>query len=786
VRLTAPDASPHDNGGRQPARPAGLTGHLLFQATVSHPRIHQESPEIDQVISALSRRGQSALGIHETFPADDATRLRRVPDPEKRSERFWVHQFKLTEGIDSSAFKAVAFFRPLPSERAFVQQVGRVLRNPTRSPTEIGLVIHRESDQLSRAWEAYRAYDEAAAETGLPASPLEIASWQPPPQYFDGRFRDTFDIQKAVGAEDLLFPRSVRVFRVPESFELDELAEIVEQHLDDSDCLHHRALSPRADTRLHPYMMINNSPILSRSAFYQCSLGFTCYRRIGKYLFYLDTEGLHPEAITSLAAVDTSCLRRLFHGANVRLGSISLSNTNLGPSAARRRTIHARSIGDLGPDLSDHAQLATIATGTFQVLKDGNPHHVSRYVGFSRSRVSDRGMVEFGEYNEWLEDLARGLDNANARPLRVFDRFAEVVPRPADPTPRNILLDFNPDDFVDNRDVPAGRLRIDDLCMDVAGGSFALAANDETFDVAIKWDAKTGRYLLSSEQLDQRFTTAAASSGPRSLSVVSYMNREQAFRIIPESGRREEYCIYTGRRFYRPRLPLGPTSSSDNPDLLALMDGVTELGSIETEKGDPGSATSVGWTQESLFGFIDSGGAGSALERDLKFDLLVCDDMGTEIADFIGLDTTNRRVVAIHAKAFDRAKRISASSLQEVSAQALKNLSFLQPYPYGKPPKLNSWSGPWRGPAGQVDSRVRQGSGAPAQLWKQMREALADPRTTREAWIMLGQGPSQSLLRSESRKRPPRAEVIQMLFSLQAVWGAVTSTGARMRVLSSP
>jgi hypothetical protein len=749
--------------------------------------IRCDSPaEIDQVISTLSHRGQSVLGIHETFPADDAIRLRRVPDPQKRSERFWVHQFKLTEGIDSSAFKAVAFFRPLPSERAFVQQVGRVLRNPTRSATEIGLVIHHESDQLSRAWEAYRAYDEAAAETGLPASPLEIASWQPPPQYFDGRFRDTFDIQKAIAAEDLLFPRSVRVFQVPESFELDDLAEMVEQHLDDSDCLHHRVLSPRADTRLHPYMMINNSPILSRSAFYQCSLGFTCYRRIGSYLFYLDTEGLHPEAVTALAAVDTSCLRRLFHGANVRLGSISLSNTNLGPSAARRRTIHARSIGDLGPDLSDHAQLATTATGTFQVLKeDGNPHYISRYIGFSRSRISDRGMVEFDEYNDWLEDLARGLDDPNVRPLRVFDRFAEVVQRPADPTPRNILLDFNPDDFVDNHDVPAGRLRIDDLCMDIADGSFALTANDETFDVSIKWDVKTSRYLLSSEQLDQRFTTAATSTGPRSLSVVSYLNREQAFRIIPESGRRDEYCIYTGRRFYRPRLPLGPTSSSDNPDLLALMEGITELGTIGTEKGDPGSARSTGWAKESLFGFIDSGGAGSALEHDLKFDLLVCDDMGTEIADFIGLDTTNRRVVAIHAKAFDRAKRISASSLQEVNAQALKNLGFVQPYPYGKPPKLNSWGGPWRGPAGQVDTRVRQGSGTPAQLWKQMREAMADPRTTREVWIMLGQGPPQSLLRSESRKRSPRAEVVQMLFLLQAAWGAVTSTGARMRVLTS-
>jgi superfamily II DNA or RNA helicase len=746
-----------------------------------------DSPaEINQVIDTLSQRGHSVLGIHETFPVHDSMRLRHVPNPDERSERFWVHQFKLTEGIDSAAFKGVAFFRPLPSERAFVQQVGRVLRNPTRSATEFGLVIYSKNDSLDAAWEAYRAYDNAAAETGLPASPLEIATWQPPPQYFDRRFRDSFDIRKEVEPRDLLFPRSVRVFQAPESFDLDDFATTVELHLEDSDCLHHRVTSPRSDMRLHPYMMINNSPILSRSAFYQCSLGFTCYRRIGSYLFYLDSEGLHPDSLAAMNPVDTSCMRRLYHGVNVRLGSIALSNTNLGPSAARRRTIHARSIGDLGPDLSDHAQLATTVTGSFQVMDgDGNPQYVSRYVGFSRSRISDRGMVEFDEYNAWLEELARSLDDSNVRPLHVFSRFAQVIQRPADPTPRNILLDFDPGDFLDGQDVPGGRLRVEDLCVDVTDGHFKLTANDDIFEVSIKWDAKSGRYLLTCPDLDKRFSIAATSSGHRAVSLVSYMNREQAFRVIPESAGEGEYCIYTGRRFYRPRLPLGPSAHSDNPDLLELMQGVEQFGNIAREKGAPGSATSAGWASDSLFGFIDSRGAGSFLKDDMKFDLLICDDMGTEIADFIGLDSANRRVVAIHAKAFSSAKRISASALQEVSAQALKNLGFLQPYPYGKPPNLNRWGGAWNGPAGRVSSRVRQGSGTPSEMWKRIRDTLVDPRATREVWIMLGQGPPQSLLRTESHKRPPRAEAIQMLFSLQATWSAVTSTGARLRVFSS-
>jgi hypothetical protein len=170
----------------------------------------------------------------------------------------------------------------------------------------------------------------------------------------------------------------------------------------------------------------------------------------------------------------------------------------------------------------------------------------------------------------------------------------------------------------------------------------------------------------------------------------------------------------------------------------------------------------------------------------MAFDVLVCDDMCTEIADFIGLDSASRRVVAIHAKAFSASKPLSASALQEVSAQALKNLGFLQPYPYGTPPNLRRWNGPWRSRAGTVKSRIRRGSGTPTELWRQFREALVDPQATREVWLMLGQGPSQMRLRQGSRKAQPKAEVIQMLFSLQATWGAVSSVGARLRVLSSP
>ena len=114
--------------------------------------------------------------------------------------------------------------------------------------------------------------------------------------------------------------------------------------------------------------------------------------------------------------------------------------------------------------------MATTVTGTFQITDEGAaPRYVNRYVGFSRSRISDRGMVEFDEFNEWLEELAVSLGDTTTKPLRVFDRYAEVVHRPSDVTPTNILLDFDPSDFLDGDDAPNGVLRIDDRCIDVSG-----------------------------------------------------------------------------------------------------------------------------------------------------------------------------------------------------------------------------------------------------------------------------------------------------------------------------
>lgn len=623
----------------------------------------------------------------------------------------------------------------------------------------------------------------------LVSSPRDFAKVQPPIQYVTGRFRQQFDITSPQVHEDFDYPRSTKVYVAPVDLSLDKLAETIAKEWDEYDFDVEPVLTPEPSTRLHPFIAVRNSPLLLRRAFAEYEVGFTIYRRIRNYLLFYDSQRRTPEALASLKRIDTERLQRLYAGADARLSSVSLLNTNLSRYSTRRRVLQSYSIGELGPDLADHAQVASTATGLTQSPNWGPGPTLTRYVGFTKSRVTDRvgGTTPFDEYMRWLEHLADALDDQELVPLVVFDRYAEVLEAPSDPTPISILLDFDHGAFEGVSDGGPEALSIDDLCLPVSAGIFECKAKGVSHKATLKWDAGTGSYRLECPSLDHSFSMKNTLGNRRVESLIGFLNREQAFRIIPASAA-SDYCVYAGGRFCRPRLPLWGRTRSSRFDLLQILHPVPELASIATEKGQAGSATDAGWATGSLFSLIDTRGEGTGMEASFTgVGLLVCDDMGTEIADFIALDETNRRVIAIHAKAFSKAKPLSAGALHEISSQALKNLGYLQPYFVGEPKNLSRWDNQWRGPQGRVASRIRQGGRVTGRaVWSKVRAALLDPRTVREVWLVLGQGPSRAALDAERQKPKPPAEVVQMLYSLQSTWAAVSSVGARLRLFCSP
>lgn len=745
---------------------------------------------VQAVTRELLRRGVPAIGIHDRFTRFDGPDLvRRVPNPEGETERhFWVHQNKLIEGIDDPGFQVVAFFQPLGSERAFVQHVGRVLRNPEQKHNQFAWVFSDPRSDLEQSWRAYRSYDTKAKPELLLTSPRDFARLQPPIQYVIGRFREQFDVTSPTAYEDFSYPRSTRAYIVDDALSLDDLAAAVEKEWTEYDFDVQPVLAPQPDTRVHAYIAVRNSPLLLRTAFAEYEVGLTVYRKIRDYLFFYDSQGKTPEALASLVSVETEALQHLYAGGDARLTSVSLRNTSLGRFSTRRRVVQAFSIGELAPDLADHANFASTATGITGAPDWAPSPTLTRYVGFTKGRVTDRagGATPFELYLRWLEYLADALDDQQITPLTVFDRYAEVVREPQDPTPEHVLLDFQQEQFEGEVEGAVVALAIEDLSLPVLNGVFRCIANGVPHDVQITWDSATRTYHLDSPSLDSTYTMQRTLGNRGAASLVTFLNKEQAFRVVPASAA-QDYCIYAGGLFFRPRLPLWGRVTTRRFDMLRVLNPVAELAGLATEKGPIGSATGAGWSNGSLFDVIDRRGQGTPLaDAFAGVDLLICDDMGTETADFIAIDEDNRRVAAIHAKAFPAAKPLSASALHEVSAQALKNLGYFQPYFVGEPKNLSRWDRPWRGPQGTVDRRVRHGDLSGRAAWTRLRNLLRDPQATREIWLVLGQGLSKSKLDTERGKTSPAPEVVQILYSLQATWSSVSAVGARLRVFCSP
>jgi hypothetical protein len=519
-------------------------------------------------------------------------------------------------------------------------------------------------------------------------------------------------------------------------------------------------------------------------------LGLTITRRIRKYLFFHDSEGNLCEYLRENAErVSPEKLERLFTGKKARLSNVSVMNSDLGSYSIRRRMIQARSIGDTAPGLTDHAQFCSTVQG---YTEEGNALK-RRYVGLSRARISERSTAagEYQDYVKWLNQVARELDQ-NVDSLNVFDRFAHHSSPPAKPQARNILLDLDgvADDFsFEDEDKQAVVFESDDLCHDVDNGGFSWNVGGADFEASVRYDATKKRYMLASPELERQFVRIGDRGSEEN--IVAYLNRNQAFRIVPESSG----CIYAHGRFYKPRHPLHGRSRNRQIDLLQILHAVPVLATAHSEKGRANTATNSGWERGSIFELIERSAQATRslngheeLNRLSGIDVLVCDDLNKETADFIAFRESPREVIFIHAKD-GGGSNLSASAFQEVCGQAVKNLDPLVAYSDAEPRNLSRWDKPWtNGIAGTVASRIRRGSsyGKGSEIWKKIRAGIRDPNATRQVWIVLGQGFSRAAFESERNRQDPKPETIQILYLLQSTWNAVGAIGSQLKVFCSP
>ena len=743
----------------------------------------QDADAITRVVQAIEQTGQSATGLHHTFAAGEGKLRRAVPAPDETDARFWVHQNKLIEGIDDPRFKVVAFYDPLRNDRAVVQQIGRVLRNPDRAPSDMtALVIGTGDRPPERTWDAYLRFDrqdtqEAAAT--VPDLAGRMLAAQPEAFYYDGAYRVRIDLHDDDVWKQFSFPLRTRVFRaVPGRLApgVDEIAVAVYDEWRKLDRSLYTVLHPAPDSVIIPYITAENSPLLSTGTFIEPVFGYTLMRRADAVLFVFDARGRIPEAVSKhFRAVRPTELATLFAAGASSLTSVGLLNTDVGQQAARSRQLRAAAIDTLSPDLTDFAYVCTTAEGYVE-----GDDRFRRYVGLSRARVVDHrgGERDFATYSAWLDELAAAL--RRARPaVDTFTRYASEAPTPADPDPVHVLLDIDPTDFSQPDLTAEHPLALEDTAYEVQDGELTIVVGGEGYPATLTWDGDLERYELRAPTLSE---AAYQERGAEGRELISVVNREQALRVVPVERR----AVYSHGRFYKPVVPLRRRGGFRLLDVLVPVD---ELATVVGEKGE--EIVDDDWDASSVFGLISalsptsSRVAAQPLADALTSpDLLVCTDMGTEVADFIA--TAPERVVFMHAKA-GSGSAVSASALHDVSSQAIKNLMYMQPLVEDRS-KATNWTSRWRsrGVRGTAP-RQRVGSFTSTDaIWQHIRDVICDPRAEREVWLVIGRALSRSALETQARRPQPSAEALQIYSLLQTTWGAVSQVGARLRIFCSP
>lgn len=753
-----------------------------------------ESISIKHLAKAFEDRNIRCVGIHDTFDEKEDWQRKSVPksdDTYAKKAIVWIHQFKLMEGIDDSRFQVLSIKEPIRSARALVQQIGRILRNPNREGGAKGYFLEHWDGFHKHLWDGFLKYDNIIKEEGSGAFLMstgrgildKLLENQPKITYVNGKFCSKFDFNIINIDKDIQIPLRVNIFKKLYNFDIGKFLKYIEAEYRKQDRVVELKTSSNKDLRAILSVRCKSSPFLRNHTFIEADLYITIIWESKKYIFIYDSSGMNWIKFDSIKAVDVDDLKKFFrYGNSSKLTKVTLSNSNLATSVVRSRTITAASIEATIPSFDDYAQICTTAEG---YSNDDTDERIRRYIGFTRGRISQYhgGYIPLFEYFIWLKLLYKIIESKEET-LPIFSRYALEKEIPEETEPCYILLNIEEirDVYITTgkKDLP---LEVNDTCSEVRNGEFEIIANGKTILMKIFFDSDKNKYILISPDLESHYRRKADAIN-FDQNILRYFNDTKSFSVLPKALN----IIYANGTFYCPKIKVGSEFNEDAYVLGNCFIPDNNIGSCASEKGSTEyyENDSTNWDPNSLFGIISRLGENTNVSEYFgNPSIIICDDMGTEIADFILCNIEPPRIIFIHAKAIRRTDlKCSASHLHEVCAQAIKNLGYLTMFNDDKPSKLNSWDGPWNYEGYQVDRRIfRADLNDNAQIiWNKIRRIINNPLSEKEVWLFLGNILSRKHFEDNIKDHNPRPNVIQAVYLLHATMANVASVGAKLRI----
>lgn len=461
----------------------------------------ENKKRIMEAIELIHGAGISCMGFHERVDEDDFKNrpdlkkifLKNVPNAKESSEEIWIHQNKLTEGLDDSRFCVLLLTYPFTNDRKLVQQVGRVLRHSDNYSHDIGnqqkaIVLFCSDYSFDEIWENYLNYEKLVElTTGDHYKNLIInyLALQPEYEYFGKRFRKRLmpfifqsnnenDVKAESSVKSIIettppnnweeeawnkifTPPSVLVLKVKDPINMDKFIEdtTVGISLKDSVILgDHNLERPivydlNKNIFLWIYAKIKNSDILINRSAYEISIETRFVHKVRDFLFIGDTGGATIEDFFEnygyfCTYFDlTKCIDETYI-----IKQASLFNTQSLNTAVRRTIRQGLSLEDAPYQISEKKYICQNLRAKRKGVKG------DRYFGLTTGRISDtltqsvKRDFNLKQLIDWTTEITKVLEDNTIQHHSFLKRYAKISEKPKVAEPYALILDPTPDPAV--------------------------------------------------------------------------------------------------------------------------------------------------------------------------------------------------------------------------------------------------------------------------------------------------------------------------------------------------
>lgn len=480
--------------------------------------------------------------------------------------------------------------------------------------------------------------------------------------------------------------------------------------------------------------------------------------------------------------IDYRTMSSLFIGESTAFEKLSMNNMNVSDNAVRQKSMEAidlkESVSTFGLQsyilsnlrLKNDDDKISLSLNSSRINRFGKKNNLNFFITWSKVIVDK--IINFNETDTFISSFARPLNFEDERqtlkPIAVLFLLTKLnadyeAGRIA--STRIKLEEVERDiDLVSILNNFSRLIEIRELTSD-GGNSYFKIDTKIVNDLSVSINQKS--ISLRSSKLKN---VIIKFSDDTEISIIDYFNRYSCFIINFD----RVSLVYSHRKLFNDSRLLGNTEA-----FLKVFKPYNELNAITSEKGTI-QISSTNFSNDSIFGFVES-----EFLNDSQF--FICDDLGREWADHIGL--YDDHISFYHSKYKESA--FSASAFQDIVGQAQKNLGNLSPVDNQFQSKSELWSKNYS--LGGVQSnitRIRKGTTAD-QAIEYFKELKTYPNLSKKVYLVINfiskndlKDRLDKLKRNESFRE--RNEVIQILWFVSSLISSCYEVGAESYIICKP